>query len=119
MTPPLSPTISSHSVSSTSLNPLSNTLPELYASTEGFGGGILADSGYTESRLELGGCELSYNRAATGPAVMVVKSSDDTGENLEFYNVTFTGNALLCGSKEFLVDKSNVSRELAIASLVA
>lgn len=50
---------------------------------------------------------------------MIVKSSDDTGENLELYDVVFTGNELFCGSKEFLMETPNVSQEYTIASLVA
>lgn len=70
------------------------------------GGAIMADSGYALDLLKISSCHLLYNRAAAGPAISHVGSAVVETVML-FYDVTFSGNQLLCGPREFLLEQSN------------
>ncbi|CAM9751847.1 unnamed protein product, partial [Sphacelaria rigidula] len=74
-----------------------------------FGGGIVSDAGYAPGHLSLSACELSYNRAMVGPAINMYIPSEDAKESVQVYDVTFTGNELLCGPTEFLAKESNAT----------
>lgn len=80
------------------------------SSAEDTGGAATVDGGYDigETQLLMTGCELSYNKASTGPALATFHRTDDKTA-LSISSLAFVENTLLCGPKKFLDVNTTVS----------
>lgn len=74
------------------------------------------ESGYDprEHQLTMSACVLSHNKAATGTALATFDRTEDLAA-LAVSNIDFVENTLLCGTKQFLDQDTNVSEALMIS----